>query len=304
MLRETVLNKTIELVGEQYVFADKARVLDELMQKNTPEYATARTDHQFAALLTRDMREVTRDVHLSLDVRVKGDQWRELPPVAEAKFLEGGIAVVTLNRFPSTNSAKGEDAIREIDHAFLIAARAKGIILDVRGNPGGDGSSVALATTYLLPPEPRLLAVYRYRVGMAPRQNWTWEKLPHEVNGPYRPLADKPACVLVSKATFSAAEEFAYTLQQLKRAIIIGEKTRGGAHPTKRHVIDGTFVLSLPFAETLSPITKSNWEGIGITPDKICLRRDALKLAKEYMYSVSAVAVQKALVQKKREAVS
>jgi C-terminal processing protease CtpA/Prc len=304
MLRETVLNRVIELIGEQYVFADKARELVERMQRNTSEYGAARTDHQFAALISRDMSEVTHDVHLSLEVRIKSDQWRELPPVAEAKFIEGGIAIIQINRFPSTNSAKGEDVIREIDHAFLMAARASAIILDVRGNAGGDGSSVALATTYLLPPKPHLLAVYRYRLDMAPRQSWTWEKLPHEVNGPYRPLADKPACVLVSKSTFSAAEEFAYTLQHLKRAVIIGEKTRGGAHPSKRHIIDGTFVLSLPFAETLSPITKTNWEGVGITPDKLCLRRDALKIAKEYLSSLSAVPIQKALAKRKRAVVS
>ncbi|HET6402048.1 MAG TPA: S41 family peptidase [Candidatus Kapabacteria bacterium] len=303
MLRETVLNRVIELISEQYVFADKARELVERMQRNTSEYATAKTDHQFAALISRDMAAVTHDVHLTLNVRVKGDQWWELPPVAETKFIQGGVAIIQINRFPSTNSAKGEDMIREMDHAFLMAARASAIILDVRGNEGGDGSSVALATTYLLPPKPHLLAVYRYRLDMAPRQSWTWEKLPHEVNGPFRPLADKPACVLVSKKTFSAAEEFAYTLQQMKRAIVIGEQTRGGAHPSKRQIIDGTFVLSIPIAETISPITKSNWEGVGVTPDKICLRRDALKIAKEYLYSLSPVAVQKALVRKRREAV-
>lgn len=303
MLRETVLNRVTELIDEQYVFEDKARELVELMRRNTPEYAAAKTDHQFAALISRDMTEVTHDIHLTLSVRVKSEQWQELPPVAEAKFIPGGVAIIQINRFPSTNSAKGEEVIREIDHAFLMAARANAIILDVRGNAGGDGSSVALATTYLLPPKPQLLAVYRYRLNMAPRQSWTWEKLPHEVNGPFRPLADKPACVLVSKSTFSAAEEFAYTLQHLKRAIVIGEQTRGGAHPTKRHIIDGTFVLSLPFAETLSPITKSNWEGVGVTPDKICLRRDALKIAKEYLYSLSPVEVQKAMVRKKKELV-
>ncbi|MFI5201792.1 MAG: S41 family peptidase [Candidatus Kapaibacterium sp.] len=304
MFRETVLHRVIELVDEQYVFADKARSLVELMRANTPEYATAKTDHQFAALISRDMAAVTHDVHLTLEVRIKSDPWRELPPVAEAKFLEQGIAVIQIHRFPSTNSAKGEEIIREIDHAFLMAARASAVILDVRGNEGGDASSVALATTYLLPPKPHLLAVYRYRLDMAPRQSWTWEKLPHEVNGPFRPLADKPACVLVSKKTFSAAEEFAYTLQQLKRAIVIGEQTRGGAHPSKRQIIDGTFVLSIPFAETISPVTKSNWEGVGITPDIPCIRRDALKLAKEHLVSLAATRVQKRLGRRKKAAVS
>ncbi len=281
MFRETVLNRTLELVGEQYVFPQKAGEVVERMRANTPEYATAKTDRQFATMISRDMFEVTHDVHLTLGIRPKGSSWQELPPVAEVNFLERGIAVIKLNRFPNTNSAKGEDVIREIDHVFLMAAGARALAIDLRGNEGGDGSSVALATTYLLPPKPQRLVVYRYRANMAPRESWTWEKLPSEINGPYRPLADKPLCILISKKTFSAAEEFAYTLQQMKRATVIGEQTRGGAHPSKRHIIDGTFVLSLPFAETISPITKSNWEGVGVVPDIPCARKDALKIAKD-----------------------
>ncbi len=293
MLRETVLSRTIELIEEQYVFADKARELVERLRANTSEYATAKTDHKFAAMLSRDMADITHDVHLTLGVRMKSDPWPDPPPIASMSVLDEGIAVIKISRFPSTNSANGAEVIREIGHAFLMAANARALILDLRGNKGGDGSSVALATTYLLPPEPKLLVVYRYRLNLAPRESWTWEKLPHETNGPYRPLADKPVCVLVGAHTFSAAEEFAYTLQKMKRATIIGEHTRGGAHPSKRHVIDGTFVLSLPFAETISPFTKSNWEGVGIIPDIPCARKDALKIAKAYLMEQLAPATLK-----------
>ncbi len=50
------------------------------------------------------------------------------------------------------------------------------------------------------------------------------------VRGP-RFGADKPVYVLRSQRTFSAAEEFTYNLQSLKRATIVGETTGGGAHP-------------------------------------------------------------------------
>ncbi|HEY3874551.1 MAG TPA: S41 family peptidase [Candidatus Kapabacteria bacterium] len=280
MFRETVLNRTMELVGEQYIFADKAEALVDLMRINVPEYAAAKTDHQFASIISRDMASITKDIHLSLSVRVKPNDYP--PPVAVTSFGDHGIAILKLTRFPSAHSPKGEEAVREIDQALLRAERAKGLIIDIRKNAGGDGATVAMATSYLLPPEPKLLVVYRYRA-MKPDESWTWERLPHEVRGAYRPLADKPIFVLVNKATFSAAEEFAYTLQKLGRATIVGERTKGGAHPSKRHIIDGTFVLSIPIAETISPYTHSNWEGTGVIPDVACASRDAVKIAKELM---------------------
>ncbi len=284
MLRESVYKRTLELVGEQYVFEDKAREVVERLWKRREQYAILKTDREFANALTADMYEVTKDVHLRLEVRQKKSyDGVELPPVAIPHLLEHGVAHVELTRFPSTNGKNGERAIQEIDRAFLLVERARALILDVRKNPGGDGSSVALATSYILPPTPQLLALYHYRAGMAPLESWTWEKLPHEINGPYRPLADKPVCVLTSTETFSAAEEFAYNLLQMKRAVVIGEQTRGGAHPSRRHVIDGSFVLLLPVAETINPITKSNWEGVGVMPDIRCSKRDALKIAKKHV---------------------
>ena len=286
MFREGVLNRIMELIGAEYIFEHSARELVELMRANTPEYGAVKTDHQFAMLLTRDMFVVTKDVHLTLTIRAKHQP--ELPPVAASSFLDDRIGLIKLTRFPSVHAANGEAAVREIDNAFLMAERVRALIIDVRKNQGGDGTTVAMATSYLLPPTPQLLVGYRYRANIAPRESWTWDKLPHEIKGPYRPLADKPVVILVNKDTFSAAEEFAYTLQMMKRATIIGEQTRGGAHPSKRHILDGTFVLSLPFAETISAITRSNWEGVGIIPDIPTPSRDAVKAAKAFLATPTA----------------
>ncbi|MEO0456712.1 MAG: S41 family peptidase, partial [Cyanobacteria bacterium P01_A01_bin.114] len=67
--------------------------------------------------------------------------------------------------------------------------------------------------------------------------------------------------------TFSAAEEFAYNLQQLKRAVIVGEATAGGANPGQGIRLDDHFWMFLPTGRAINPITGSNWEGTGVIPD-------------------------------------
>ncbi len=73
--------------------------------------------------------------------------------------------------------------------------------------------------------------------------------------------------MLTSKRTFSGAEEFTYNLKNLKRATIIGETTGGGAHPGGGFRISENFGMFVPTGRAISPITKTNWEGTGVTPD-------------------------------------
>jgi C-terminal processing protease CtpA/Prc len=73
--------------------------------------------------------------------------------------------------------------------------------------------------------------------------------------------------VLTSSKTFSGGEEFAYDLKNLKRATVIGETTKGGAHDSRPVKVTDRFVIELPFARAISPITQTNWEGIGVEPD-------------------------------------
>ena len=88
-----------------------------------------------------------------------------------------------------------------------------------------------------------------------------------------------PLFVLTSQDTFSGAEDLAYTLQQLKRATIVGEVTGGGAHPCDHFQIDEHFVVRIPTCRSINPISGTNWEGTGVTPDIAVPREDALKVA-------------------------
>jgi C-terminal processing protease CtpA/Prc len=89
----------------------------------------------------------------------------------------------------------------------------------------------------------------------------------------------RPVFILTSRDTFSAAEDFAYAMQTRKRATIVGEVTRGGAHPVAPARLDTHFMVAIPVAESISTITHSNWEGVGVQPDIVARSRDALDIA-------------------------
>jgi C-terminal processing protease CtpA/Prc len=110
-------------------------------------------------------------------------------------------------------------------------------LIDVIGRPGADGTAQV-------------------------RQSWTMPFTPGRRFGP-----DKPVFVLTSGTTFSGAEELSYDLQQLGRATVVGERTRGGAHPTERFRIRPHLQAVIPVARALSPASGGNWEGTGVRPD-------------------------------------
>jgi C-terminal processing protease CtpA/Prc len=87
---------------------------------------------------------------------------------------------------------------------------------------------------------------------------------------PYIPgkrYVDKELYLLTSQRSFSGAEDFAYSLKNLKRATLIGETTGGGGHTTNGYQINEHFQVMVPDGYPINPITGTNWEGTGVTPD-------------------------------------
>jgi C-terminal processing protease CtpA/Prc len=147
------------------------------------------------------------------------------------------------------------------------------IIIDLRKCSGGYPGMVSLVSSYFLGEEPLLLGSIHWRDDDTIQQYWT---LPYV---PGRRLDDKPLYILVNKETFSAGEGFAYDMQARKRGIIIGEQTDGGAHPGASYRLQQHFEAFIPIGCPTHPITKRNWEGLGVTPDVPASPEQALKIA-------------------------
>ncbi len=162
-------------------------------------------------------------------------------------------------------------------------AHVDAIIFDLRGNHGGYPEMVSLIASYLFDEPTHLNDLYN-RKKNATTQYWTLPYVPGK-------RLSVPAFVLTSHETFSGAEEFTYDLKELKRATIVGETTGGGAHPTDGIRVDEHFLMAMPVERPINPVSQTDWEGKGVTPDVPVKADDALataeKLASEKISAAS-----------------
>lgn len=268
----SIVTRTRELVVEHYVFPDVAAKLDAFLAGRTDHYATAATPEELGELVTEDLQSVNGDRHLRLKHHVdevpEGDDAasehqirREfdlaMGGVPGLRRLTGGVAHLELAPylFPVGMCA---DAVAA---AFTLVSRAEALIIDLRHNRGGDPHTVALVCSHLLA-EPTHLNTMYHREDESYHQFWSTPVVPGTRFDPA-----KPVYVLTSAATFSAAEELSYNLQQLKRATIVGETTGGGAHPRRGFTVHPHLEATIPTARAINPVSGTNWELVGVRPD-------------------------------------
>jgi hypothetical protein len=176
--------------------------------------------------------------------------------IRRAERLDGNIGYLDLRRVPVPAIAGPAMAA-----AMELIAGTYALIIDLRRNGGGAPDGVVFWCSYLFDDHPtHLNDIFRADTGET-RQFWT---LPY-VPGPR--YLDRPVYVLSSERTFSGGEDFAYTLQALGRAEVIGETTGGGAHPTRVFPITAEVHIGVPFARSVNPVTGTNWQGTGVVPD-------------------------------------
>ena len=151
---------------------------------------------------------------------------------AAPRRLAGNVALI---RFDSFHPAAYAAPV--VARIMSGAADAEALILDLRRNGGGAPDLIPVIASYLFDARPVHLYDQFSRRDGTQVQAWTDPALPGKRFG-----ATKPVYILTSKETFSAAENLAYTLQQLQRAKIVGERTPGGAHgafgePVTSHLV-------------------------------------------------------------------
>jgi C-terminal processing protease CtpA/Prc len=108
---------------------------------------------------------------------------------------------------------------------------------------------------------------------------WTEDRLDGRRYG-----GKKPVVILAGPGTASAGEDFTYTMQALKRATVIGERTWGGAHPVALYRLGGHFFAGNPEQPQHQPDYPHELGGHqGVTPDVAAPPADALAVAKDLL---------------------
>lgn len=161
---------------------------------------------------------------------------------------DGEIAVIKVSRFGEKTDSEWDEAAGEIS-----AKKAKGIIVDMRNNPGGLlASAVHIASEFM-----------RGTIVKEEFADGNVRSLPgdHEGKFPKTPLV-----VLVNGGSASASEIFAGAIQDAGRAKIVGEKTFGKGTVQEPVDLPGGSALHVTVAKWLTPKGKTI-NGEGITPD-------------------------------------
>ena len=77
----------------------------------------------------------------------------------------------------------------------------------------------------------------------------------------------------------SAAEALAYHLRAFGRALVVGEKSSGGAHPADMVSLGDGFVALIPMGIVTNVRTGTDWEGSGVPVDEPCTATEAEEVA-------------------------
>src|SRR6185369_4580116 len=159
-------------------------------------------------------------------------------PSVEARLLEGDVGYLRLKQFQSNSSGQVDAALAEFRQK---APNLHGVVLDLRGNPGGLLDQAAkIADKWIRD------GVLVATVGMAEGRE---EKLARsEGNEP-----DYPLVVLVNGSSASASEIVAGALKNHDRAVIVGEQTFGKGSVQVLYDFKDKSALKLTIAQYLTP---------------------------------------------------
>jgi hypothetical protein len=274
-LRSQVIDTVLKRLQDHYVFPQTATAMDQKIRERMQrgDYAQITSATALARVLTEHLQEVSHDKHIrvryaprpavapsTLSQEERGAvRRRELERMNYAfekvERLPGNIGYIELRGF--TDAEAGAETVAA---AMTFVANTDALIIDLRRNGGGSPAMVALISSYLFAEPVHLNSLY-WRAGDRTEDFWTRK----DVQG--KRFLGKEVYILTSRRTFSAAEEFSYNLQNLKRATIVGEITGGGAHPGGMHRVMGVFDVFVPSGRAINPITKTNWEGVGVKPE-------------------------------------
>lgn len=292
------IEKLNQLMLDYYVFPEIARKTVKHLNRQFQDghFDQFNDVDAFANALTLSVQEINKDKHMRIRKNRPYVAQEDTPErfieeriyrrnrsrkdnlgINKIEFLEGNVAYLDLRGFAGIQRGKAK-----VDSYMKLMAEADAIIIDLGKNRGGSPKMVQYLCSYFFDQKLHLNSLY-WREGDVTTEFWTLD----EVGGKKMPKV--PLFVITSSGTFSAAEEFSYNMQTQKRATLIGQTSGGGANPGGTMPINEDLNVFIPSGKAINPITKTNWEGVGVVPEV----KVETAHAKEKAHELARVAAEK-----------
>ena len=270
---------------DHYVDPARKPAIVAALRANRDRLLALPSEEAFIAETGRLLVAASGDKHLTLFR--KGP----LPPAADRAEENFGIAYAAIDgdgigQLVLTGFSNHPDSRAAIDRAMADLAGARALIIDLRANGGGGEVSFRRLLGHLFPVATELTAIAWRQCAPPPPERpdactHAEPRLERRfTDQPGRPaFPDRRVFVLVSAASFSAAEAFAFELQAQRRGVVIGELTPGGGNPSAGMDLESELVVIMPIGRMV-PADGRGWEGIGVTPDIALPAAEALAKAR------------------------
>jgi carboxyl-terminal processing protease len=213
-----------------------------------------------------DHKSNPREILLTRKSRGEGQIVNEaMPPVFvefEAKMLDSNIGYVWFNHFANPVDQDFLDVLDQLTDT-------QGLIIDLRGNPGGSFKVVDTILRKLIGEETN---IYHFRLR---------EKNVYRVLKPADNHYKKPVAVIIDETSMSSSELFASCLQAIGRAVLIGKQSPGYLLGAQWKRLPNGLSFMYPFLQPI-PINGYIVENNGVVPDiKIDINSNSLLEGKD-----------------------
>lgn len=314
----TEIDTLVAHVRTYYVFPDVAERVCQLLRRRLGDgaYRNLADEKALADVVTADLQSVNGDQHLFLQHTAQ-----ELPeqaaPTVDSGRLRAEQAALTGHGFARVERLPGNVGLLEIRNlyeptlagagtaaaaAMNLVASGDVLLIDLRGNTGGEPEMVALLCSFLFDKRTQLSTLY-FPAEDASLQYWTAPFVPGPTFG-----GSKPIYVLTSERTFSGGEGMSYDLQQCRRATLVGETTAGAANFHYPYRVSAHLLSAVPSGYPVNPVSGTCWEGVGVRPHVPTSAERAFptayRLALHHVLGLGAEGARRAVTQQARQALT
>ncbi len=249
-----IIDTIIKAVKLSYVFPKLSSRIETVLltHERKGDYNKIISSKEFADTISNQLIFTSNDKHLRIlySYDTIPQKTNKEPPIPDfiktfalennygfnkIDILDGNIGYINILGFFPFDEAT-EKAIASFD--FLSDTKA--LIVDLRENTGGYAPLANFILSYFFNKQPVKLLENVFRDSSKIEQMWSAFYVPG------KRYLNKPVYVLTSSGTFSAGEAFAYILQGFHKAIVVGERTGGGANIGDLIRLNDHFVMNLP----------------------------------------------------------